>query len=67
MPGLRRSALPVHGASVRKAVHDFAPIMEKTADARTVRRSCVFVFSNSTASRTFPPIIFRISVGVRIV
>ena len=45
-----------------------APVAGSTIPAGvcTVRRSCVIVSSNSTASRTFPPIIFRISVYGRI-
>jgi hypothetical protein len=58
------SSRSISGGS--QLVHGLAPIMEKTAGVCTVRRSCVFVFSNSTASSSFPPIIFRISVCVRI-
>src|ERR1700722_12032704 len=47
-------------------VQGIAPTMEKTAGVSTMLRSCVSVFSSSTASRTFPPIIFRISVWAKI-
>src|SRR5271165_4926591 len=58
------SSRSISGGS--QAVHGLAPIIEKTAGVCKVRRSCVFAFSSSTASRTFPPIIFRISVCARI-
>src|SRR5881394_1244421 len=44
------------------SVQGAAPIMEKTAGVSTVRRSPVFAFSNSTASRTLFPVIRRIVV-----
>src|SRR4051812_42651038 len=46
------------------SVQGVAPIIEKTAGVSTERRSPVFLFSNSTASRTALPVIRRTVVQV---